>query len=281
MVVPSPARLADADRPAQRLDVRAHHVQPDAAAGEIGDRCRGGEARLEDEARKRRRRRGALGRRRGRARARAPRCRPRSRPAPSSDELDHDRARLVDARGARPCRRGPCPAASRAAGASIPWSTALRIMWVSGSRRCSITVRVDLDVAALEHQAGLLAAGGGHVAHRAGVAAGRRARSGTMRALHDQRPAGPGTSRSDLAVAPPGSRREPAACRASGAARPRAMAISPVRSSMRSSLAMSTRSVRAAAASVGRDAPARRPRPREARGHAASRLRGEAARPAA
>ncbi len=44
-----PARARDGDAAAHRLDVAAHHVEPDAAPGDVRDGARGAEARLEDQ----------------------------------------------------------------------------------------------------------------------------------------------------------------------------------------------------------------------------------------
>ena len=49
--VPSPGRPANVDGAADQLDVGAHDVHADAAAGDVGDLRGRGEARLEDEPR--------------------------------------------------------------------------------------------------------------------------------------------------------------------------------------------------------------------------------------
>ena len=48
-VVPWPRVGVDVDPAAQRLDVAAHDVHADAAAGDVGDLLGGREARLEDQ----------------------------------------------------------------------------------------------------------------------------------------------------------------------------------------------------------------------------------------
>ena len=131
---PCPARTRPrcCRRPARG---RAHDVHADAAARDVGDLVLGGQARAEHQVesllalraaasvarqqrRRRRRARPAAGGR-CRARRRPPRCGP-ARP-----------------RGTPGCAGSPSrslPAATRSAGSSMPWSTALRTRCRSGSR---------------------------------------------------------------------------------------------------------------------------------------------------
>ena len=55
-------------------------------------------------------------------------------------DLDDDVAADVGRRRARTVPCAGLPFALRSSGDSMPWSTALRIMWISGSNSCSITV---------------------------------------------------------------------------------------------------------------------------------------------
>ena len=72
-------------------------------------------------------------------------------------DLDHDLAGLVAGFDADACPRRFLPARMRSSAVSMPWSTALRTMWVSGSERPSMRRLVQGDVLALDIELDLLA----------------------------------------------------------------------------------------------------------------------------
>ncbi len=155
---------ADVDGAGERAQARGHHVEADAAAGDLGHHVARGEAGQQRETRDL----GVGGRGVG---GQQPAfhglgcgCRARLRPRPSSATCTVTtwprRATvsvMVPARG--------LPAASRSSGDSSPWSTALRRMCSSGSINwfsTSASTRMSL---AHDHERSLFVSGGGGLAH--------------------------------------------------------------------------------------------------------------------
>ena len=155
---------ADVDGAGECAQARRHHVEADAAAGDLGDRVARGEAGQQREARDL----GVAGRGVGGQQAAfhglGCGCRARLRPRPSSATCTVTtwprRATvsvMVPARG--------LPAASRSSGDSRPWSTALRRMCSSGSINwfsTSASTRMSL---ADDHERSLFVGRRGRLAH--------------------------------------------------------------------------------------------------------------------
>ena len=168
--VPAPRRLSMLQRAAHRLDGALHRVHPHAAPGDVGDLARRWRPRAGRRAGAPRGRGGpppASAREAPRATAAARSAR-RVHPRPSSaiSRITRSRSRravTVDPAGGPACR-------PRAAGAavSMPWSTALRSRWSSGSASSSRMRPVELDLGARSPPPRpAVPAAPGHVAGRA------------------------------------------------------------------------------------------------------------------
>ena len=162
----------DADRAADRVHHAVHHVQPDAPAGDCGDRLLGREARA-GRGSPAARPRPAGGPSRGRrARARRPwrggvrgrrRGRRRTGPVWSIPARWRASRRIVPA--------GGLPAAGAPRAARWPWSSALRIRWFSGASSLSRMSRSTPVVSPATSNRDLLAQLAGQVADQPGEAA--------------------------------------------------------------------------------------------------------------
>ncbi len=150
---------------ADLLDVGLDHVHADAAAGDVGHLFGGGEAGQEDQLQQL-----ALAHPVGLV----ARIRPRSSAfaaepfgvdaAAVVGDLDVDLAAFVEGVQGQTTLRPACRAASRSSGGSMPWSTALRTRWVSGSLMASRSVLSSSVSSPSTVEPHLFAAGHGQVA---------------------------------------------------------------------------------------------------------------------
>ena len=147
-VVPLPGVAFDADRAFQFFESGLHHVQPHAAAGNLGDLVCRAESRREDQVVS------ASVFVQPRRIVPASECRARLRDARFSRRRVRGRRLTLRSppdrlRGTRPgesCRAQVLPAARRSAADSMPWSAALRTRCASGSASAVENALIEIRV---------------------------------------------------------------------------------------------------------------------------------------